>query len=378
MSTRGAATVTDRPTSTHDNLAAPRHARRGATSDRGKCQPPAADGGGAATGTSSPSRRRSPSRSPRAWATQNTRRPRKHENQQAVRAESPAPPYGAAAAPSTGRGAGILNLADRPDAVIRAGEHWLGCPRPQNLSSGRPRGLVASNCTRSRPGVETHNPAERRQSLMGRLERCESTGSIAERRDGLDLSAFNTSLAPRHHSSPALGAVATDSLRRLSKSASPESAGVPTARHVGSASYPRPADRASGRAHGRAEAARTEELGGASKVGTEAVHLQHGTWHLRRFASAATAGQRQTVIAVRDAQVGDRTNATKPSQSLLKVGAGRRENCGHPNARRQTARAIASPPRPAHMALTSGSRHPKATSSARHQLTESAAEGQTS
>ena len=95
-------------------LAANRHARRGATSGRGKCQPPATERGGAATETSSPSRRRSP----RAWATQNTRRSRKHK-QHEVRAVSPAPLCGTATAPS-GRGATNSNPADRLDGKTRA------------------------------------------------------------------------------------------------------------------------------------------------------------------------------------------------------------------------------------------------------------------
>ena len=140
--------VGDAPPNT--NLAATRLARRGATSGRGKCQPPAAGRGGAATETSSPSRRRSP----KAWATQNTRRSRKHEEHEA-RAVSPALLYGAAAAPS-GRGANNLNTADRPDGATQAGEHWLGRNR-LNVSGNRPRGLVAAGSARParRRGVRT-------------------------------------------------------------------------------------------------------------------------------------------------------------------------------------------------------------------------------
>ena len=150
-------TIAPTPTT---NLAANRHARRGATSGRGKCQPPATEGRGAATETSSPSRRRSP----RAWATQNTRRSRKHR-QHEVRAVSPAPLYGAAAVPSTGRGAANFNPVDRPDATTRAGEHWLGWAPQQSLSRAHPRGLVAANSAQPAPASRRDNPTSRRRSF---------------------------------------------------------------------------------------------------------------------------------------------------------------------------------------------------------------------
>jgi hypothetical protein len=140
-----------------DNLHANRLVRWFATSDRGKCQPPAVELGGGAMVTSSPSRRRSLP----AWASR--RRSRKHT----VRAALPARLIGAAAVLPPGRGAASFNRADRPGADTRAGVHSLG-RNPPNLSGKRPRGSAAAVSELSVPASRGTYPTRRRQSFVTR------------------------------------------------------------------------------------------------------------------------------------------------------------------------------------------------------------------